>query len=97
MASIVHLFKCMPLNLKSIRDGQSKSNAQNEFSPHKKEEKKQNFTNYSINVSDGDVVSEISKLARNAGIEAMVMGTSTGCAPCIGSECQYGSFRFDYG
>jgi nucleotide-binding universal stress UspA family protein len=39
--------------------------------------KKQDFNNYAINVSDGDVVSEISKLARNAGIDAMVMGTST--------------------
>jgi nucleotide-binding universal stress UspA family protein len=39
--------------------------------------KKQNFTNYAINVSDGDVVSEISKLARNAQIDALVMGTST--------------------
>ena len=38
--------------------------------------KKQEFTDYIINVSEGDVVSEISKLARNAGIDLMVMGTS---------------------
>lgn len=35
------------------------------------------FDDYAINVSDGDVVSEMTKLARNAGIGAMVMGTST--------------------
>jgi len=39
--------------------------------------RKQDFTDYAINVSDGDVVSEITKLARNAGIDAMIMGTST--------------------
>jgi len=30
-----------------------------------------------INVSDGDKVSEMSKLAKNAGIDAIVIGTST--------------------
>jgi len=39
--------------------------------------KEQGFTDYIINVSEGDVVSEMSKLARNAGIDLMVMGTST--------------------
>jgi nucleotide-binding universal stress UspA family protein len=39
--------------------------------------KSQGFSDYAINVSDGDVVSEISKLARNAGIDLLVMGTST--------------------
>jgi nucleotide-binding universal stress UspA family protein len=47
--------------------------------------KKQNFTNYAINVSDGNVVSEISKLARNAGIDVMVLGTST-AAPLAAGE-----------
>jgi nucleotide-binding universal stress UspA family protein len=37
----------------------------------------QGFTNYAINVSEGDVVSEISKLARNAAIDVLVLGTST--------------------
>jgi len=35
------------------------------------------FANYAINVTDGDVVGEISKLARNAAIDLMVLGTST--------------------
>jgi nucleotide-binding universal stress UspA family protein len=39
--------------------------------------KDQGFTDYMINVSDGDIVSEMAKLARHAGIEAIVMGTST--------------------
>jgi nucleotide-binding universal stress UspA family protein len=39
--------------------------------------KNQGFTNYVINVSDGEVVSEISKLARNATVDLLVMGTST--------------------
>ena len=39
--------------------------------------KSQGFSNYAINVSAGDVASEISKLARNAAIDVLVMGTST--------------------
>ena len=39
--------------------------------------KKQGFANYMINVSDGDEVNEITKLARNAKIDVMVIGTST--------------------
>jgi len=42
-----------------------------------KKMKDKGFEDYAINVSDGDVVSEISKLARNAGMDLMVMGTST--------------------
>ncbi len=53
--------------------------------------KKQDFTNYAINVSDGDVVSEISKLARNAGIDAMVMGTSTAAPLAVGESVNTGS------
>lgn len=52
--------------------------------------KKQDFTNYAINVSDGDVVSEISKLARNAGIDAMVMGTSTAAPIELGESANTG-------
>lgn len=39
--------------------------------------KDREFENYAINVSDGDVVSEILKLALNAAVDLMVMGTST--------------------
>ena len=52
--------------------------------------KKRNFTNYAINVSDGDVVSEISKLARNAGIDAIVMGTSTNAPIVLGESVNTG-------
>jgi len=52
--------------------------------------KKQDFTNYAINVSDGDVVSEISKLARNAVIDAMVMGTSTAAPIELGENANTG-------
>lgn len=39
--------------------------------------KNRGFSDYMINVSDGDKVSEMSKLAKNAGIDAIVIGTST--------------------
>lgn len=39
--------------------------------------KQQGFDNYAINVSDGDVVSEITKLARNINADVTIMGTST--------------------
>lgn len=39
--------------------------------------KKLNFTNYMINVTQGDVVREITKLAKNVQIDVLVMGTST--------------------
>ena len=48
------------------------------------------FTDYAINVSDGDVVSEISKLARNAGIDLMVMGTSTDTPLAMGGTTNIG-------
>ena len=48
------------------------------------------FTDYAINVSDGDVVSEISKLARNAGIDLMVMGTSTNTPLATGETTNIG-------
>jgi nucleotide-binding universal stress UspA family protein len=52
--------------------------------------KKQDFTNYAINVSDGDVVSEIIKLARNAGIDMIVMGTSTAAPLAMGESVNTG-------
>ena len=39
--------------------------------------KQQGFDNYAINVSDGDIVSEITKLARNINADVTIMGTST--------------------
>jgi len=39
--------------------------------------RREGFDNYSINVSDGDVVSEIVKLAWNAAVDVIVMGTDT--------------------
>ncbi len=39
--------------------------------------KSSGFTNYMINVSDGDVVGGLVKLARDAQIDLLVMGTST--------------------
>ena len=39
--------------------------------------KNRGFSDYMINVSDGDKVNEMSKLAKNAGIDAIVIGTST--------------------
>ncbi len=48
------------------------------------------FTDYAINVSDGDVVSEIAKHARNAGIDLMVMGTSTNTPLTTGGTTNIG-------
>jgi len=53
--------------------------------------KKKGFDNYAINVSDGDVVSEISKLARNTGVDSMVMGTSTKTPLAMGGSPNVGS------
>jgi len=39
--------------------------------------KNKEFSDYMINVSSGDKVNEMSKLAKNAGIDAIVIGTST--------------------
>ena len=39
--------------------------------------KRRGFDNFAINVSDGDVVSEITRLARNANVDVIIMGTST--------------------
>ncbi len=48
--------------------------------------KERGFNNYAINVTDGNVVSEISKLARNAAVELMVVGTSTDLPLAMGES-----------
>jgi nucleotide-binding universal stress UspA family protein len=53
--------------------------------------KERGFDNYAINVSDGDVVSEFSKLARNAAVDLMVMGTSTEAPLAMGESINVGS------
>ncbi len=53
--------------------------------------KDREFENYAINVSDGDVVSELSKLARNAGVDLMVMGTSTDTPLAMGESPNVGT------
>jgi len=53
--------------------------------------KEKGFDNYAINVSDGDVVSEFSKLARNAAVDLMVMGTSTAAPLAMGESTNVGS------
>lgn len=52
--------------------------------------KDRGFGNYAINVSDGDVVSELTKLARNAGIDVLVMGTSTQAPLAMGESINVG-------
>lgn len=48
------------------------------------------FNDYLINVSDGDVVSEISKLSRNAGIDLIIMGTATDIPLATGGTTNIG-------
>ena len=57
---------------KEIKDAE---NRMNELFADKM--KQEGFDNYAINVSDGDVVSEITKLARNISADITIMGTST--------------------
>lgn len=45
---------------------------------------------YMINVSDGDIVSEITKLARNAKIDAIIMGTATKSPIAAGEDIRLG-------
>ena len=52
--------------------------------------KAKGLTDYKINVSDGDVVSEMTKLARNAGVVVMVMGTSTNAPISTGEDINVG-------
>lgn len=52
--------------------------------------KTEGFTKYAINVSDGDVVTEISKLARNAAIDVLILGTSTESPMAMGESISVG-------
>jgi nucleotide-binding universal stress UspA family protein len=54
------------------------------------EMKSHGFDNYSINVSDGDVVSEIVKLARDASVDIVVMGTDTKVPIQTGEDVRVG-------
>ncbi len=48
--------------------------------------KGQGFDNYAVNVSDGDIVSEITKLARNVNVDIIIMGTSTKAPTAAGES-----------
>jgi len=48
------------------------------------------FKDYMINVSDGDTVSEITKLARNAAVDVIVMGTATRSVMSGGEDVRVG-------
>jgi nucleotide-binding universal stress UspA family protein len=50
------------------------------------------FSDYAINVSDGDVVTEVTKLARNVAADVMVMGTSTDAPIDTGDSSNVGTF-----
>ena len=52
--------------------------------------KKNGINDYMINISEGDIVTEISKLARNAKIDLIVMGTSTQTPLDIGESVNVG-------
>lgn len=52
--------------------------------------KKQGFENYVINVSDGDIVSEITKLARNTKVDLILMGASTKEPTQLGEDVRVG-------
>jgi nucleotide-binding universal stress UspA family protein len=54
--------------------------------------KKRDFINYMINVSNGDVVNEITKLARNTSADLIVMGTSSDAPIGIGDSSNVGAF-----
>ncbi len=53
----------------------------------------QGFDNYAINVSDGDVVSEITKLARNMNADITIMGTSTKSPLAAGESASMSPLR----
>ncbi|OEU44625.1 MAG: hypothetical protein BBJ60_08505 [Desulfobacterales bacterium S7086C20] len=48
--------------------------------------KRKGFDKYVINVSDGDIVSEITKLARNAKVDIIFMGPSTKEPVAVGED-----------
>jgi nucleotide-binding universal stress UspA family protein len=52
--------------------------------------KESGVKNYMINISDGDITTEITKLARNAKIDLIVMGTSTHAPLEIGESVNVG-------
>ncbi len=52
--------------------------------------KAKGLTDYKINVSDGDVASEMTKLARNAGMDVIIMGTSTQAPVPTGEDINVG-------
>jgi nucleotide-binding universal stress UspA family protein len=52
--------------------------------------KKSGVKNYMINISDGEITTEITKLARNAKIDLIVMGTSTQAPLDIGESVNVG-------
>lgn len=54
--------------------------------------KARGFNNYQINVTEGDVISELTKLARNTSADIMVMGTSTDAPIDTGDSTNVGSF-----
>ena len=54
--------------------------------------KERAFDKYAINVTDGDVVGEIVKLARNAAVDLMVLGTLTDLPLAMGESPSVDSF-----
>jgi len=52
--------------------------------------KAKGLADYKINVSDGDVASEMTKLARNAGMDVIIMGTSTQAPVPTGEDINIG-------
>ena len=55
------------------------------------EMKRRGFSDYAINVSAGDVVSELSRLAKDAQIDLLVMGTSTDTPTAMGESVGVGT------
>ena len=58
--------------IEKIKDGETRM-----VEAYAERMKNREFSDYMINVSNGDKVSEMSKLAKNARIDAIVIGTST--------------------
>jgi len=80
------------LNLDEAKAEQAVKEAEsNVAKAYVKKMKDRGFDNYVINVSEGDVVSEVSKLARNAAVDLMVMGTSTNTPLALGGSPNVGS------
>ena len=58
--------------IKKIKDGETLA-----AEAYTERMKNRGFSDYMINVSDGDQVGKMLKLVKNAGIDAIVIGTST--------------------